>query len=143
MNAATIASAMVAVIEAVDPTDKAGEDDRFRVVVGLDTYQQSSRSGILIPNAGFRTEGRVNLCNTWQTSMQLVMFYGALPAEAGALTAMQLAVADAEAILAALYDWAAVTDGIEKLEADEATPNDNGQGEIEIARTIRVQYARG
>lgn len=143
MNAAQLADGIKAAIEAATPADKAGEDDVFRVTVGLDTVQHGSRVGILTINGGIKSAGRVHRCNTWQTSAELVMFYSDVPAEAGRWTALQVAVADAEIIAEALYDWAFAEADVERIELDEANASDNGDGQIQITRSIRMEYTRG
>ena len=143
MNAAQVAAGIKAAIEALTPTDAASPDDLFRITIGFDSTQQSGRVGILTINGGIKAPGRTNRCDTWRTSADLVMFYADLPAEHGQDTALQRAVADAELIAQAVYDWAYSTAEIERVDLDEAAPMDGGDGQIMITRPIRLEYTRG
>ena len=94
MNSATIAAAIRDRIEALVPADQSSADDVFRVIVGLDTQQQGSRLGYLTPTGGTRVTGKVNRCNTWSSTFELVMYYVGIPTEAGQTGTLEMRFAD-------------------------------------------------
>jgi hypothetical protein len=142
MNSATIAAAIRDRIEALTPADQSGPDDVFRVFIGLDTTQQGSRVGYLTPVGGIRAAGKVNRCNTWQTSFELVMYYLETPAEPGQVGQLERAVADSEDILDDLYTWASTTSGIQRIDPSQAQAADNNDGSIVIVRQFSIEFER-
>ena len=142
MNSATIAAAIRDRIEALVPADQSGSDDVFRVIIGLDTQQQGSRHGTLTPTGGIKVAGKVNRCNTWTSTFELVLYYLDIPTEAGQVGALERAVADSEDILADLYDWSSQTAGIHRIDPQPAVPQDSQEGEILISRQFTIEFER-
>lgn len=142
MNSATIAAAIRDRIEALVQADQSGSDDVFRVVIGLDTTRQGSRCGTLTPTGGIRVAGKVNRCNTWQSTFELILYYMDLPTEAGQTGALERAVADSEDILADLYTWSSETTGIHRIDPQPAVAQDDQDGSILISRQFTIEFER-
>lgn len=130
-------------IEALTPSERAGTDDSFRVTCALNADAVSGQRAILIEGAaGTRKPGGNRNCNEWQTQINITAFYNDVPVEVSQQTVMQRAIQDCEDILADLYVWATTTDGIYSIDANLATPQDVGNGELQITRTLRVNFGR-
>lgn len=142
-STAAVLSSIVARIEALTPSEIAGHDDAFRATAAINALITSGQRAVLVEgSAGIRKVGGNRNCNEWLTQINITQFYNDVPTEDGAQTVMQRAIQDCEDILADLYTWATAEPGIYGLEADLATPQDNGDGELQITRTIRVAFAR-
>lgn len=130
-------------IDALVPREQAGADDTFRGSCAINALLTSGQRAVLIDgSAGTRKTGSNRNCNEWQTQINITAFYNDIPVEDGQQTVLQRAIQDCEDILADLYTWATTTDGIYSIEADLATPQDVGDGELQITRTIRVNFGR-
>ena len=142
MNSATIAAAIRDRIQALVPADRSSDDDVFRVVIGLDTTQQGSRSGILTPTGGTRVTGKVNRCNTWSSTFELILDYLDIPTEAGQTGTLERAIADSEDILEDLYTWSSQTAGIHRIDPQPAVAQDNPDGTITVIRQFTIEFER-
>lgn len=142
MNTATILQQIKDRIEALVPTEQAGPDDVFRLVIGLDTTSSGSRVGVLTALGGRPVAGRTKGCNSWETQIELSLWYVSVPTEAGQTTVMQTALADSEDILADLLLWSSQTVGIHQLVGEMANISDTGNGEIQITRFLSIEFER-
>lgn len=135
-TSAGILTAWAARIEALVPTDRVGEDDKFRVVVGLRTAVTGSRAVLLTAQAGRRLQGG-RTCSDWECVGLFEAWYLDNPG------AYAVALADAELVAADLYDWQASTDG-EALGLLQVLPElaniVGAEGELQVVRQVRFVY---
>lgn len=142
-HTAAVLDSLKSRIEALTPPAQFGGDDAFRVTCSPEAYQSSGfRATLIYANAGRRKPQASRTCSDWQSTVTIDVGYNAVPTEATEQTVLQVALADAEAILADLYDWAATTDGILSIDPDEGIPQPDGNGELHMIRQIRVVYQR-
>ncbi|MBM5812795.1 MAG: hypothetical protein FJ191_12680 [Gammaproteobacteria bacterium] len=131
-----ILSAWATRIEALVPASRVGEDDRFRVVVGLRTAVTGSRAVLLTAQAGRRLQsGRT--CSDWECVALCEVWY--LDNSGAYATALD----DAEAIAADLYDWVSSNDGenLGLLQVEPELANIVGaDGELQVLRQVRFVY---
>lgn len=130
-------------IEAVTPDTTAHPDDAFHVQIGLETELRGPRAITIEATAPIRKFAGSLTCTDWQTTVTMRSVYRDTPAEIGEVGAYERALLDAETILSALYTWATTTDGVLTMEAQEAQPQDDGQGAIIIDRPLSISYQRG
>jgi hypothetical protein len=140
-DTAAVLSALKARIEALTPSNQASDDDVFRVTIGTEHAHVSGRSVILTATAGIRKRPSL-ACDEWQTTVDVLTYRADVPPEEGQATSHAAAITDAEAILADLYLWASGTDGIRKFDTTEA-PVQPDDGDVNVTRTLRIEYQRG
>lgn len=141
-SSAAVMAAIATRIEALRPSQQVSDDDRFRCQVDVRTSQTGSRAVLVNGMGGTRRFGSGRTCQDWLVQIDLEAYYQNQPVEDGQPTVMQVAIQDAEDVLADLYLWSADTDGINQLEADPAPVMEDGRGEIFWTRTIRVEFQR-
>lgn len=142
-STAAVVASMAARIEALDPPSQVSADDRFRCQCRPAVDSTGSRAVHLLGSGGIRKVGANRHCETWQTRIEVVAYYVDQPTEPGADTVHQVAIADAEAILADLYTWASEKDGINRIAPQLAEVQADGQGEIIVSRFLDVEFERG
>mgnify|MGYP006410253335 FL=1 len=138
MDTATILDELAARIEALEPTAKVHELDRFQVTIGADISLNAKRQVLLGAEGGIRrpTGGH------WQTTLDVSTYYPSTQAERGERGIYSVAVQDAEDVLADVYAWAVSTAGILRIEPQPATIDDNGDGILQTERTIFIEFTR-
>jgi hypothetical protein len=131
-----ILTAWAARIEALVPAERAGDDDRYRVVVGLRTSVTGSRAVLLTAQAGRRLQGG-RTCSDWECVATIEVWYLDNPG-----TYAQ-ALADAEQVAADLYDWGASNDG-ENFGLLQVAPElatiVGADGELQVSRQVQFVY---
>lgn len=140
-STAAVLAAMAVRIDALVPVDQGSNDDRYHVVVGVPRNMLGTRGVMLTAMAG-RRKLPSRTCTDWETQIEINTFYPDVATDPDAPSVMARAIADAEQILADIYDWAATTDGIVSIDPDLAPVVDDGQGQLGVSRTIRVVYQR-
>jgi hypothetical protein len=136
ITSAAILQAWAARIEALVPAERSGDDDRFRVVVGLRTAVTGSRAVLLTAQAGRRTQGG-RTCSDWESVATIEVWYLDNPG------AYVQALADAEQVVADLYDWVSSNDGesLGLLQVQPELGNIVGaEGELQVSRQVRFLY---
>jgi hypothetical protein len=142
-STAAVADSLKSRIEALVPSDQTGADDVFRVQVGVEATLQGNRVVLLSAFGGMRKHLSGRTSTDWETQVEITIFYNSnVVTEAGQPTILQRALRDSEDVLADLYDWAASTVGINQIEPDLANCMDDGQGSIQVARVVRVEFQR-
>lgn len=141
-SSAAVLDSVKAVIEATVPGDNTGADDRFRVQIAATPTITGNRAVLLSGMGGKRKHlsGRTSV--DWEAQFDLTIYYNDVLTEAGQPSVDQRALRDSEDLLAAIYDWAAATVGINQIDPDFANVANDGQGEIQASRTIRVEFQR-
>ncbi len=141
-DTAAVMDSMKQRIEALRPSPQVSEDDVFRVQCEDVEQCSGSRDCRLTALAGRQVFPGKNLTD-WETTLRLEVQYDNNPPEQGQPTVTQQAIRDSEAILADLYVWSTVTDGITKFEADMGDVAFIGDGKLAVTRTLHVQFTRG
>lgn len=141
-STSAVLASMASRIEALIPTDQAGSDDLYHVVVGVPQNLLGNRGVMLTAFAGKRKLPS-RTCTDWETQIEINTFYPNVSTDPEVDTVMQRALTDAEQILDDLYTWATTTDGIVSIDPDLAPIVDDGQGQLGVTRIIRIVYQRG
>lgn len=142
MDTATILDELAARIEALEPTAKVHELDRFQVTIGADISLNAKRQVLLGAEGGIRRPTGGATCSHWQTTLDVSTYYPSTQAERGERGIYSVAVQDAEDVLADVYAWAVSTAGILRIEPQPATIDDNGDGILQTERTIFIEFTR-
>lgn len=139
-TATSILRGMAATIVALAPPAALTTDDKFRVRIGADEHTDG-RSYVLECNLPVRRLPS-RTCNEWQFQVSIEAHYVTAPTDpdTGEVQAYMRLVDDAETILAALYDWVALQDGVQ-IQPQPGVIS-LGQNELIATRTVEVTYTR-
>jgi len=141
MDTSSILGLIKTRIEALAPTTQVGADDVFRAYIG--TSAPPGRRHILIEaTAGRRLLRGGETCDDWETTIELSASYPETRTETGALTVLQVALEDAEDLLADLYTWSTTTDGIIRMDPEIGLATDEGDGSLVVSRPINLVFER-
>lgn len=141
-HSAAVLVAMRARLEALTPGTQASADDRFRFTIGVRAQVHGSRAGLLACYGGKPKFGSGRTNKDWTAPIELSVWYVDMPTGPDQVTMYEQALTDAEAILADLFTWVSQTDGLNQMDADDASIEDDGQGYLRVTRTVRVEYKR-
>lgn len=139
-TATSILRSISAAIKALQPASSVTIDDVFRVRIGGDEHT-TGRSYVLECSLPVRRLPS-RTCNEWQVQVSIEAHYELTPVdqETGECPAYIRIVDDSEAILAALYDWVALQDGV----TIQPQPGVISLGESELiaTRALTATYTR-
>lgn len=139
---AEILEAIAARIESLAPDASVTEDDVFRATVGDRSGNRGGRAVYVSGQGGRRRPTGGQTCSDWETVVSVEMVYPSLPPEDGERGTYARALEDAEDVLDDLYTWAVSASGILRIEPDLADVAEDGNGNLVVSRTIRVDFTR-
>lgn len=136
-----ILDSLRAAIEAATPTEQVSEDDTFRTFTPTSTLRRGSRA-ILVQATPPAPVLPGRSCSEYRTTVTLTAVYAVSAPEEGQRAVYERALLDSETIAAALLLWAGTADAVTQVEQSEGDITDDGDGALEVERSLVVQYIR-